>query len=62
MRLLDNEIFGFLKTDVDVHTMGITTMSNLLRDCGYKTIIAPADVMRAASEVKKVNNLGLLIK
>lgn len=62
MRLLDNEIFGFLKTDVDVHTMGMFTMSNLLRDCGYKTVIAPEEIMVAASDVKKINNLGLLLK
>ena len=62
MKLLDSEVFGFLKTEVDVHTMGMSTMSNLLRDCGYKTVIAPAEVMRAASDVRKVNNLGLLVR
>ena len=62
MKLLDSEVFGFLKTEVDVHTMGMSTMSNLLRECGYKTVIAPAEVMRAASDVRKVNNIGLLIK
>lgn len=62
MNLFDNDVFGFLKTDVDVHTMGLSTMSNLLRDCGYKTIIAQSEVMHAVSDIKKINNLSLLLK
>ena len=34
------EIYGFIKPMVDVHTMGICTMANLLRDCGFKACIA----------------------
>lgn len=62
MELLDNDIFGFIKTDVDVHTMGLSTMSNLLRDCGYKTFIAPSEIITAVSDIRKINNASLLIK
>ena len=40
-----NIIFGFLKPLVDVHTMGLFTMANLLRDCGYIVYIAPDDTV-----------------
>ena len=34
------DIFGFIKPVVDVHTMGVYTIANLLRVCGYKVIVA----------------------
>lgn len=61
-RVYDHDVFGFLKTEVDVHTMGMATMSNLLRDCGYEVMIASADIMKAVGDIKKINNSGLLVK
>lgn len=61
-RVYDHDVFGFLKTEIDVHTMGMVAMSGLLRDCGYEVIIAPFELMKAVSDIKKINNLGLLVK
>lgn len=60
--LNENEVFGFLKTSVDAHTMGISTITNIMRECGYKVMIAPPDVMDAANDPKKINNLSLITK
>ena len=38
------DIFGFIKPVVDVHTMGVYTIANLLRDCGYKVIVAKDEI------------------
>ena len=46
-KVILNDIFGFIKPLVDVHTMGIFTMANLLRDCGYKVFVANDDVAKA---------------
>lgn len=54
-----NDVFGFIKTKVDVHTMGIYTMANLLRDCGYKVVIAKDDIGKAVEHLQKVNNYSL---
>ena len=56
------EVFGFLKPLVDVHTMGIFTIANLLRDCGYKVSIAKDDVSEAVEKIYKVNNYSLVKK
>ena len=53
------DVFGFVKTKVDVHTMGVYTMANLLRDCGYKVVIAKDDVSYAIEQLQKVNNYSL---
>lgn len=62
MSLSDREVFGFLKTDVDVHTMGIAVISNVIRACGYRVAIAPSEIAAAATEVKKVNNISRIIR
>lgn len=55
-----NDIFGFMKPLVDVHTMGIFTIANLLRDCGYKVHIAPDNVNHALEDIHKLNNYSLV--
>ena len=44
IRLHENEVFGLVKTNIDVHTLGVTTLENLLIDCGYKCYISPKEV------------------
>ena len=54
------DVFGFIKPLVDVHTMGVYTMANLLRDCGYKVYVAKDDVAEAVEKIQKVNNYSLV--
>ncbi len=58
-KVISNDVFGFIKTKVDVHTMGIYTMANLLQDCGYKVFIAKDDVCEVIEKLNKVNNYSL---
>ena len=60
--LKDNDVFGFVKPLVDVHTMGIYSFANLLRDCGYRVVMAPDEVNEAVQDIKKINNYGLFKK
>lgn len=60
MPITDNITFGLLKTAVDVHTMGLSTIANILRDCGFKVLIAPSEVMEALNDPQKVNNKSLI--
>lgn len=41
------EVFGFIKSLLDAHTMGIYAAASLLRDCGYRVMIAPEEVQDA---------------
>jgi len=58
-KVISSDVFGFVKTKIDVHTMGIYTISNLLRDCGYKVIIAKDDICEAIEKLNKLNNYSL---
>ena len=54
------DVFGFIKPLVDVHTMGVYTMANLLRDCGFKVFIAHDDVCEAVETIHKLNHYSLV--
>ena len=54
------DVFGFVKPVVDVHTMGMYTIANLLRDCGYNVHLAKDDVNAALENIQKVNNYSLV--
>lgn len=56
------EVFGFIRPKVDAHSLGISVISGLLRDCGYKTCIGNAAISDAADEIQKLNNISLLKK
>lgn len=60
--LLSEEVFGLTKTIIDVHTLGMSMISNLLKGCGYQVRIAPQEVMEAITYIRKVNNFSLLKK
>ena len=55
-----NTVFGFIKPLIDVHTMGMLTMANLLMDCGYGVSIADDTVSSALEKIQKLNNYGLV--
>jgi hypothetical protein len=60
--LLLNEVFGFIKPSVDIHTLGVSTMSHLLIDCGYRVFLAPRSIEDAVSDVRKLDNFIVLKK
>lgn len=60
--LFHNEVFGLIKPLNDVHTLGISIIANLLKGSGYKVEIASAREMEAVREIKKLNNLSLILK
>ena len=55
-----DKVFGFVKPLVDVHTMGLYTMANLVRECGYKANIASPEINSALEHVQKLNNYSLV--
>lgn len=60
MEVGNNDVFGLLKTSIDVHTLGLSTVYHLLLDCGYKCHIAPDNVSEAIEDLKKLDNIGIV--
>ncbi len=54
--------FGLVKTKIDVHTLGLTTIANLLEDCGYKVFISDSFLSEAIENIQNENYFSLLKK
>lgn len=55
-----NTIFGFIRPGNDAHTLGVSSISNILEDCGYKTVIANAAIANAVTIADKLSGISLL--
>jgi len=55
------EVFGLVRPHIDAHTLGISSVSKLIKECGFNVIIGDAKVISAVENVKSANNLSLLI-
>jgi len=60
--LSKKDVFGFIRPEIDIHTLGISTVSKLLEDCGYEVIIGDADIATAVMRISKVDNISLLLR
>ena len=40
-----NDNFGFIKTNNDAHTLGITNIGNLVKDCGLRVYYFDKDLV-----------------
>lgn len=60
MKITENTVFGFIKPEIDVHILGISTIVNLLRECGFRVEIAPTEVMKAVEDLEKSQNISLV--
>ncbi len=49
---MNNTKYGFIKPAVDAHTMGIVSVAELLRDCGYEVLIADDPVAGAMNDYR----------
>ena len=48
---LYNERFAFIKPSLDAHTMGINSIAELLRTCGYEVLIADESMQRKMNDI-----------
>lgn len=62
MIIKDNDIYAFIKPSLDAHTLGINAAAELLRDCGYKVIIADDKISHAINDYKYENNRKKIVE
>lgn len=58
---LYNEKFAFIKPSLDAHTMGINSIAELLRDCGYEVLIADQTLEKTINDIRYEVNQRTLI-
>src|SRR5690554_3837501 len=53
MSLTPHDVFGFIKPYLDAHTLGIHTISELLKECGYTVVVADESIEKAVLDFQK---------
>jgi len=57
-----NSVFGLIRPYIDVHSLGITSVGQLIEECGLKVVYGNADINNAVAHISKLDNISLLIK
>ncbi len=57
-----SDIVGLVKTEVDAHVLGISTIDDILQESGFTTVIGNPEVSRAFSNPSNANNSSLIQK
>ena len=58
---LDDTI-GLVKTDFDAHTLGLATINEFLKECGFKVVVANSEVSKAITDPRNIYNSSLIEK
>lgn len=53
---MQRNIFALIRPENDIHTLGISTVMQLLEDCGYKVLIGNAEIARCLNNITNVND------
>jgi len=56
----DNDVFGLLRPAIDAHTLGLVSVAQLLDECGYRAVVAGAQLCEAVASPEKPGNMALL--
>lgn len=56
------DIFGLVRPENDIHTLGLTTVSNLLEDCGNEVIIGDQQIVKSILNISNIDNRSYLKK
>lgn len=54
--------FGFVKPYIDVHTLGLNAVAELVKECGYYAIIADSLVSKAVEKIHETESKNIFIQ
>lgn len=52
MKVLQSDVFGFIKPSLDAHTIGVNAVAEVLKDCGYKVLVADHEINAAVNNFR----------
>ncbi|MBD3413841.1 MAG: cobalamin-binding protein [Candidatus Aminicenantes bacterium] len=59
---MEQRIYGFLKSGLDAHTLGISHISQLLQECGFKTFISDSEISSAVDKLSHPHHFEIIKK
>lgn len=52
MSNLKKETFAFIKPYSDAHTLGINSIAELLKDCGYEVVVGDEKIENIVNDIR----------
>ena len=62
MNNIKKERFAFIKPFSDAHTLGINSIAELLKDCGYDVLVADETIEKTVNDIRYQTNQDILIE
>ncbi len=59
-RITRGDCFGLLRSAVDAHTLGLTSLAQILRDCGYQCILSDTGLSACLGDPEAPENLDCI--
>ncbi|SMP65571.1 hypothetical protein SAMN06298221_12016 [Sphaerochaeta associata] len=50
------DVFGLVKTSIDVHTLGMVTCQSILKSCGFSVVLADVVIERVIEKIERDEN------
>lgn len=62
MTNLQKERFAFIKPYSDAHTLGVNSIAELLKDCGYEVVVGDAEIENMVNDIRYKSNQDRLVQ
>ncbi|MFA5573957.1 MAG: hypothetical protein WC994_02760 [Brumimicrobium sp.] len=59
---MEELVFGLVRPENDIHTLGISAVGELIEDCGYKVVMGDANVVHSIIHLENINQRSFLKK
>jgi len=56
----ERDVFGLVRATVDAHTLGLSSVAQLLEECGLRVVMAEASVCEAAGQSGRADSAAIL--
>lgn len=61
-QIKQGQVIGLVHPIIDAHTLGLSSVAQLLEDCGYHVVVAGEDICEACQKPQTPWNIGLIRK
>jgi len=55
-------VFGFVKPAIDAHSLGMFSLAEIIKDCGYTVVLADTEINSALENLSSKKNLSVFLR
>jgi hypothetical protein len=55
-------VFGFVKPAIDAHSLGMFSLAEIIKECGYTVVLADTEINSALENLSSKKNLSVFLR